>query len=124
MVSTSNNSFSLIVIKGYVSLVGPNLVPPTTPAVVTPSFISLTCGQDVVVSTLEGVATLMFQCRVYNGSDFVLQVFKDGVLIGDNFQIKISPASDADFGTYAFSLSTKFCGTTIAVSRILRQGQF
>ena len=91
---------------------------------VTPGFILLTCGQDVVVPTLQGVATLLFRCNIFNGSCPVPQVFKDGVQIRDSFPLIISPASDADFGTYTFRLSTKCCGSTMAVSRIIRKGQF
>ena len=90
---------------------------------VTPAFILLTCGQDVVVPTLEGV-TIVFQCSIFNGSCPVPQVFKDGVQIRDSFPFIISPAIDDDFGTYTFRLSTKCCGSTMAVSRIIRQGQF
>ena len=92
---------------------------------VTPGFIQLTCGQDVVVPTLQGVATLLFQCSIFNGSSpLVSTIFKDGVQIRDSFSLVISPASDADFGTYTFGLSTDCCGSTMAVSRIIRQGQF
>ena len=91
---------------------------------VTPSFIQLTCGQDIVVPTLQGVASLLFQCIIFNGSGPVPQVFKDGVQIRDSFSLILSPASDADFGTYTFGLSTECCGSTMAVSRIIRQGQF
>ena len=90
---------------------------------VTPGFIQLTCGQDVVVPTLQGVATLLFQCNIFNGSFPIPKVFKDGVQIRDNFPLIISPASNADFGTYTFRLSTECCGSTMAVSRIIRQGQ-
>ena len=102
----------------------PNILPPTTPALVTPGFIRLTCGQDVVVPTLQGVVTLIIQCFIFNGSSPVSQVFKDGVQISNRFLLIISPGSDADFGTYTFGLSTECCGSTMAVSRIIRQGQF
>ena len=91
---------------------------------VTPGFIRLTCGQDVVVPTLQGVATLLFQCSIFNGLFPIPKVFKDGVQIRDSFPLLIAPASDADFGTYTFGLSTPCCGSTMAVSRIIRQGQF
>ena len=91
---------------------------------VSPGFIRLTCGQDVEVPTLQGVATLLFQCNIFNGSDPVSRIFKDGVQIRDGLSLLISPASDADFGTYTFGVSTDCCGSTMAVSRIIRQGQF
>ena len=77
-----------------------------------------------MVPTLQGVATLLFQCDIFNGSSPVPTIFKDGVRIRDSFPLVISPASDADFGTYTFRLSTDCCGSTMAVSRIIRQGQF
>ena len=91
---------------------------------VTPGFIGLTCGQDVVVPTLQGVAILLFQCNIFNGSSPVSAVFKDGVQINDNFQLVVPFPSDADFGTYTFRVSTECCGSTVVVSRIIRQGQF
>ena len=99
-------------------------MPPTAPEIISPFFIRLTCGQDVEVPTLQGVPTLIFQCTIFNGSDPVPEIFKDGVRIRDSFSLVISPASDADFGTYTFGLSTDCCGSTMAVSRIIRQGQF
>ena len=113
----------IIVTKDCFSSGEPNLSPPTSPPVVTTNFISITCGQDAVVPTLQGVFTLIIQCMIYNGSNAVPAVFKDGVLISNSFPIIIIPPSDDDFGTYTFSLSTEFCGTATAVSRILRQGQ-
>ena len=77
-----------------------------------------------MVPTLQGVATLLFQCNIFNGSEPVSEIFKDGVRIRDGFSLIISPASDDDFGTYTFGLSTECCGSAMAVSRIIRQGQF
>ena len=61
----------------------------------------------------------------------VAEVFKDGKLISNNVELigitltlTIIPPSDDDFGTYTFALSTEGCGSTSAVSRIIRQGQF
>ena len=90
---------------------------------IAPDFITLTCGQDIEVPTLERV-TLVFHCSIFNGSNPVSGIFKDGVRIHDSFPLLISPASDDDFGTYTFRLSTECCGSTMAVSRIIRQGQF
>ena len=67
---------------------------------------------------------LLLQCSIFNGSNPVPGIFKDGVQIRDSFSLLISPASDADFGTYTFRLSTECCGSTMAVSRIIRKGQF
>ena len=51
-------------------------------------------------------------------------MYKDGELISEHFPLLIAPASDDDFGTYTFVLSTEHeaCGIDFAVSRILRQG--
>ena len=100
--------------------------PHFTPAVgdpfVFPGFIALTCGQDATVQTLAG-ATVSLSCSVFNGTDFTLGIYKDGVLISNTSSYDIVPASDDDFGTYTFRISNK-CGEDTAVTRILRQGQF
>ena len=91
---------------------------------VTPFFILLTCGQDIIVETLVGVASLIIQCRIFNGTQpLIMEVFKDGELISNGLTLTIIPPSDDDFGTYTFALSTEGCGSTSAVSRIIRQGQ-
>ena len=99
---------------------------PTGDPVLTPLSISLTCGQDVKVPTLLRVATVLIQCTPdqYNGSDpLILQLYKDGEIIpGASFPYTIESPNDDDFGTYTFVLSTENCGSTTAVSRILRQG--
>ena len=92
---------------------------------VTPFFVSLTCGQDVEVSDLTGTVTILINCFIFNGSDpLTTQVYKDGELIpGAGFPYTIVGADREAFGTYAFVLSTEKCGSDVAVSRILRQGQ-
>ena len=100
-------------------------MPPTGPPTVSPFFISLTCGQDVTVESLAGVASLSIGCQAFNGSEpLVTEVFKDGELIEGmrGFTFTMIPPTDDDFGTYTFALSTEKCGTTTAVSRIIRQG--
>ena len=77
-----------------------------------------------MIPSLEPVFSLIIQCIIFNGSDLVPQVFKDGVLIGSSFPLIISSPTDDDFGTYTFALTTERCGSTQAVSRIVRQGQF
>ena len=68
--------------------------------------------------------SLIIQCSIFNGSNPVSQVFKDGVLIGSSFPLIIPSPTNDDFGTYTFALTTDCCGSTQAVSRIIRQGQF
>ena len=113
----------------YVSLGYPHIVPATGPPTVSPFFISLTCGQDITVEILVGVASLSIGCAAFNGSEpWVMEVFKDGELIGGGmignigFTFTMIPPSDDDFGTYTFALSTEKCDTATAVSRIIRQG--
>ena len=92
---------------------------------VSPTIITLTCGQDVIVDNLVGVISLTIECIVYNGSEpFTFQVLKDGELIGNNFMLSFTPPTDNNFGTYTFTLSTEHCGNVTAVSRIIHQGQF
>ena len=97
---------------------------PVGSPVVSPFFISLTCGQDVEVPDLTGTATILINCVIFNGSDpLTMQVYKDGELIpGASFPYTIIGADREAFGTYSFVLSTEICGSDIAVSRILRQG--
>ena len=101
-------------------------MPPVSPSLVTPFFILLTCGQDITVETLVGVASLVISCEAFNGSvPLVMKVYKDGELIRSNsLTLTLLPPSDDDFGTYTFVLSTEGCGSTSVVSRIIRQGQF
>ena len=101
----------------------PKLAPPVLPPMIFPTVISLTCGQDITVETLVGVNAIIIQCRIFNGSyPVTTQVFKDGELISNSFQLAITSASNDDFGTYTFVASTEGCGSTSAVSRILLQG--
>ena len=77
-----------------------------------------------MIPSLESVFVLIIGCLVFNGSSPVMQVFKDGVLISSRFPLTIIQPTDDDFGTYTFVLTTECCGSTQAVSRIIRQGQF
>ena len=89
-----------------------------------PTFISLTCGQDVTVPTLVGVTSLIFGCQPFNGSEpFIFDILKDNVSVSDTFMHTIANPDDDAFGTYAFLLSTEKCGADLVVSRILQQGQ-
>ena len=52
-------------------------------------------------------------------------MYKDDILIpGASFPYIIAGVDRDAFGTYTFVLSTEKCGSDIAVSRILHQGQF
>ena len=93
--------------------------------IVTPFFISVTCGQDVVAPDLTGAATILMSCYSFNGSEpLTQQVYKDGELIsGAAFPYTIVGADRDAFGAYTFVLSTEKCGIDTAVTRILHQGQ-
>ena len=100
----------------------PHLVPPTAPPIVQPTFIVLTCGQDVTVPTLVGVSSIIILCQAFNGSDpLTTTVYKDGIIVGNSIPHTIL---NPDFGTYTVVVSTEHCGAAHAVSRILQQGQF
>ena len=69
-----------------------------------------------------GVGTIMFSCSVVNGtSSFIIEISKDDVLLSDSLNFSISPASDDDFGTYTFRVSSP-CGDVFATSTIMLQG--
>ena len=103
----------------------PTLVPPTGTSTVLRGFITLTCGQDVIVPTFMEVSALFISCLVFNGTEpLTFSVIKDGVLIsGSSFsQFYVSP-NETSYGTYTFIVSSEKCGHASAVSRILRQGK-
>ena len=118
------NSFSNF-IEIYSCLGEPHIMETISRARATPLFISLTCGQDIEVPDLTGTKTILINCAPFNGSyPLTMEVYKDGELIpGAGFPYAIIGANREAFGTYAFVLSTEKCGSDVAVSRILRQGQ-
>ena len=100
----------------------PNMAP-----MVNNFLVSFGCGQDVEVESFATVISLIINCEAFNGSEpFVQEIYKDGELIqnGTSLSLLDTSPSDDSFGTYTFALSTKKCGSTTAVSRIIRQGQF
>ena len=102
------------------------MAPVGPPPVANPFFTLLTCGQDVTFTDLTGTAIILMVCTAFNGTQpLTMEVYKDGELIpGAGFPYTILGADSNAFGTYSFVLSTEKCGSDIAVSRILRQGQF
>ena len=119
------NSFSNF-IEVYSCLGEPHIMEPmSNPAVSLPFFMTLTCGQDIEVPDLTGTAIILMMCSPFNGSDqYTSQVYKDGELIpGAYFPYTIVGADREAFGTYTFVMSTEKCGSDVAVSRIVRQGQ-
>lgn len=96
----------------------PNLQPPISPPVVTPTFVSLSCGQDVTLPSVP-LTLLLITCQIFNGSDpIITEVFKDGVLYGNSFSVAIFSFGESDFGTYTFRASVEGCGVDTAESRI------
>ena len=104
----------------------PHLVPPTVPPIVQPTFITLTCGQDVTVPTLVGVSSIIISCQIFNGTDpLTTTVYKDGTMIvGNSVPYIIANPTDNDFGTYTVVASSEHCGAAHAVSRILQEGWY
>ena len=104
----------------------PHIQQPPHPALLYPASIILTCGEDVTVQSLANIRAIDFKCNVHNGSrPLTWKIYKDGQLTQYNRPpVTIYNATDSDYGTYAFVLSTAHCGSDIAVSRILQQGQF
>ena len=96
----------------------PHLIPPNGP-VVLPTTISLTCGQNVNVSSFVGVVSITISCDTFNQSQpFTTTVYKDGTMVGDDVPYIITNPTDDDFGTYTVVVLTKDCGADYAVSRI------
>ena len=89
-------------------------------------FTTVTCGQDVSFPDLTGAEFILIDCAAFNGTQpFTMEVYKDGELIpGASFPYTIAGADRDALGTYTFVLSTEICGTDVAVTRVLRQGQF
>ena len=112
-------------IYNIVFLGEPHIKPPKSDPIKFPSFISLTCGNDVTTPTLIGF-TISFSCEIHNGSEpFILKVYKDGVLKDYDFRtFDIAGAANSDFGIYVFVIETEYCGDAIAVSKLLQEGQF
>ena len=109
----------------HISLGYPNIMRPSGVPLVHPFLISMACGQDITIDSLATVGSIFIHCEAFNGSGtFVQKVYKDGELIqhGTSLNLLINPASDDNFGTYTFTLSTEKCGTATAVSRIIHQG--
>ena len=98
----------------------PHLVQPVNKTVEPSAFITLMCGQDVAVPTLDGVLSIIIECRVFNGSEpFTTTVYEDDVIVGTSVPHIVT---DHKCATYTVVVSTEHCGATHASSRILQQG--
>ena len=76
-----NNLLNAIKHGAYYT-VEPHLAPPATPPVLVPPVVILTCGQDAILPTLEGLHFIVIECEKFNGTYPLSQeIFRDGVLI-------------------------------------------
>ena len=114
----------LIFIRNYVCLGVPHIQRPVTPAIVFPTFIQLTCGQNITVDSFIYITVISFSCTVFNGSEpWTLSIYKDGELTnytGPTFTI--NNPTDEIFGTFTFVVVTEHCGSAMVISRILQTG--
>ena len=51
------------------------------------------------------------------------KVYKDGVLVHDNFPLSIISPDASHFGIYTFVVSSEDCGSDSAQSGLFKQGQ-
>lgn len=106
----------------YVYVGIPHLDPPISQPTRHNSLVSLTCGQDITLSSLA-TYLITITCGRFNGSEpSNLTVYRDAEsVVGTTSPFLIQPPN-GEFGTYTFVLSTEHCGSTSAVTRILEEG--
>jgi len=83
------------------------------------------CGQEIVVmQPITFPVILYLSCSVHNGSGVNGKLlYKDSVLLRDDITSTIQVDNEDDlYGTYTFRVTTDYCGSTQAVTRILYQG--
>ena len=101
----------------------PHFMSPVGDPINFPSFLALTCGQDITVQNIITGSAISLSCSIYNGSDpFTTEIRKNNILISNHLSYDILSANDDDFGIYNFTVSN-LCGHDVAVSKILRQGE-
>jgi len=93
----------------------------------TPPVLNMRCGQDYEGVSLSAFLIVQITCPVFNGTYTTVTAYKDGVEI-DGFTGTlqfgpIPPPTDDIFGTYTF-VDENNCGRDVAISRIIRQGQY
>ena len=91
---------------------------------VLPTSITLTCGQNVRIRSLDHIRVIIFLCNVSNGSQpLKWTVYKDDeqYTTTTNASLYIADTSpiESDFGIYIFVLSSKYCGSTMKISRLI-----
>lgn len=100
------------------------MAPPLIEPSIAPTFVLLTCGQDITVLSTPA-PLLILSCFVYNGSHPVIkEVFINGTYSYSEFVLSFAPFDDDDFGIYTFKASVEGCGVATAESKILSQGQY
>ena len=100
---------------------------PHNPTSVDPTYVMLTCKDNVTVDSLINITMINFSCEVFNGIDrpLTISVYKDRNLTSyTSVPVTIKNPTDDDYGTYTFVASSEYCGSDIAVSRLLQRGQF
>ena len=103
----------------------PHIQRPVAPAIIFPTFIQLTCGEDVTVYSIQNITVISFSCTVFNGSEpLTMSIYKDGKLTNYTAPFIISNPTDETYGTFTFVVSSEHCGSASMVSRLLQRGQF
>ena len=101
----------------------PRIQAPTYPALVFPTSVILTCGEDVTIRSFVNISVMSFVCNIYNGSrPLTWKVYKDGELTQRSGPFSIQRPTDSDYGTYTFVLSSTHCGSDMAVTTLRQQG--
>ena len=104
--------------------VPPNFDSGSGTATVSPPVAPLRCGEDFETVSISDFLIIQITCPQFNGTDATITAYKDGEVISLPVWFgPVPPPDDSVYGTYTF-VSENECGRDIAVSRILRQGQY
>jgi len=99
----------------------PHIAMPSEPVMISSDVVRVTCGQNMNILSISNIKALSLVCPISNGSDILnTEVFKDGILIGNNFSITIHNRFDS--GTYTFVVYYTNCVSVIARSSISFKG--
>jgi len=99
----------------------PHIATPSEPVMISSDVIRVTCGHDINILSISNIKELSLVCPISNGSDILnTEVFRDGILIGNNFSIIIHDQFDS--GTYTFVVYNTNCVSIIARSSIFFKG--
>ena len=104
--------------------VPPNLYSGSGQATISPPAAILRCGEDFETVSISDFLIIQIICPQFIGTDTTITAYKDGEVISLPVWFgPVPPPDDSVYGTYTF-VSENECGRDIAVSRILRQGQY